>query len=113
MERTIDALGSGLGNAIGWLAEHGVLLAMFAVLWLAFGIAIAVTDGGLDRAWATIQALPGAVQVLLWILFLPVMAGLWIWETGWPLLVRLVLVIGVAGWNLLVFLPKGLRVAQR
>jgi hypothetical protein len=37
------------------------------------------------------------------------MIGLWIWETSWPLVVRLVLVIGVAGWNLLVFLPRALQ----
>ena len=43
-----------------------------------------------------------------WVLFLPVMAGLWIWETGWPTLVRLLLVVGIAGWNLLVFLPRAL-----
>jgi hypothetical protein len=28
------------------------------------------------------------------------------WETTWPFVVRIILVLGVAGWNLLVFLPK-------
>lgn len=35
--------------------------------------------------------------------------GLWIWETTWPLIVRVVLTAGIAGWNLLVFLPRGLQ----
>jgi hypothetical protein len=52
------------------------------------------------------------IQVLVWLLFLPVMAGLWIWETTWPFLLRIVLVAGVAGWNLLVFLPRALQAAH-
>ena len=57
-------------------------------------------------------ALPLLVQVVVAILFLPVVAGLWVWETTWPLLVRLILVIGVAGWNLLIFLPKAAQSAR-
>jgi hypothetical protein len=45
----------------------------------------------------------------VWVLFLPVMAGLWIWETTWPVLLRLLLVGGLAAWNLLVFLPRAVR----
>jgi hypothetical protein len=65
--------------------------------------------GSVDQAWQTIRELPLIVQIVVWVLFLPVMIGLWIWETSWPLVVRLVLVLGVAGWNLLVFLPKALQ----
>ena len=36
-------------------------------------------------------------KAVAWVLFLPVMAGLWIWESGWPTLVRLLLVGGIAG----------------
>jgi len=46
------------------------------------------------------------------VLFLPVMVDPWIWETSWPFLVRIVLVSGVAGWNLLVFLPRALEAAR-
>ena len=37
------------------------------------------------------------------------MAGLWVWESSWPFVIRLVIVIGVAGWSLLIFLPKALQ----
>jgi hypothetical protein len=37
------------------------------------------------------------------------MAGLWIWESTWPVAVRLLLVAGIAGWNLLIFLPRALQ----
>jgi hypothetical protein len=40
------------------------------------------------------------------------MIGLWIWETSWPLIVRVVLVVAIAGWNLLVFLPRALQAAR-
>jgi hypothetical protein len=49
------------------------------------------------------------VQAVVWLLFLPVAAGLWIWETTWPMLLRLLLIAGIAGWNLLVFLPRALQ----
>jgi hypothetical protein len=109
MERIIETLASGLGDSIGWLAASGVLFAVFALIWAAFGAALIWSQGSLDQAWQTIRSLPIVVQVVVWLLFLPVTFGLWAWETTWPLLVRLTLVLGVAGWNLLVFLPKAVQ----
>jgi hypothetical protein len=71
-----------------------------------FGVALVTSQGSIDQAWQAIRALPLVLQIIVWILFLPVIFGLWVWETTWPLIVRLVLVVGVAGWNLLVFLPS-------
>jgi hypothetical protein len=112
MERIIESVASGLGNSVGWLAEHGVLFGIFAILWVAFGIALIWSQGSLDQTWATIRSLPLLVQVGAWLLFLPVMAGLWIWETTWPLIVRVVLIVGLAGWNLLVFLPRAAQAVR-
>jgi len=42
------------------------------------------------------------------LLVLPLAIGLWIWETGWPLIVRLVLVVSIGAWNLWMFFPKDL-----
>lgn len=112
MEQVIDALATGFGNSIGWMAEHGVLFVVFAIVWAAFGVALVASQGSLDQAWQAIRELPLIVQLVVAVLFLPVVAGLWIWETTWPLLVRLILVIGVAGWNLLVFLPRAAQSAR-
>lgn len=112
MDRVIEPLASGLGNGIGWLADHGVLFAAFAVVWAAFGAALIVSQGSLDQAWTAIRGLPLVAQLVVWLLFLPVMAGLWIWETTWPLVVRVLLVVSLAGWNLLVFLPRALQSAR-
>jgi hypothetical protein len=101
-----------IANAIGWAAENGLLFLVFLALWIGFGAALIASQGTLDDAWAWIRTLPVIIQVLVWLLFLPVMAGLWIWETTWPFLLRIVLVAGVAGWNLLVFLPRALQAAH-
>jgi hypothetical protein len=108
MERAIETMATGLGNAVGFAADHGILFAVFAILWVAFGIGLAVSQDSIHGAWDTIRGLPWFVQGLVWILFLPVLAGLWIWETTWPFVVRLILVLGLAGWNLLVLLPRAL-----
>jgi hypothetical protein len=109
MEQVIETLASGMGNSVAWLAENGVLFAIFAVIWIAFAAGLIFSQGSVDQAWQTIRSLPLIVQTVVWVLFLPVMIGLWVWETSWPLIVRLVLVVGVAGWNLLMFLPKALQ----
>lgn len=108
MERLIEGFASTLGDGIGVAAESGILFVAFAALWLAFGAALVLTQGSIDEAWQSIRALPLVVQAVVWVLFLPLMVGMWIWETTWPIIVRLILIAGVAGWNLLVFLPRAL-----
>jgi hypothetical protein len=93
-------------NAIPWLVDHWVLFAGFAAIWAVFGAALVLNQGGLDAAWQSLNELPLILRGVLWLLFLPVTAGLWIWESTWPFVVRLVLVGGLAGWNLLIFIPR-------
>ena len=112
MEGIIETLASGMGNTVAWMAESGVLFAIFAVICAAFAIGLIWSQGSLDQAWQWIRSLPLLVQVIVWVLFLPVTAALWIWETSWPLVVRLVLVIGLAGWNLLIFLPRAVQTVK-
>ncbi len=109
VERVIETLASGLGSSVAWMAETGVLFAVFALLWLAVGAGIVWAQGSVDAAWQWIRGLPLLVQGIVWLLFLPVMAGIWIWETTWPLVVRVLLVVALAGWNLLIFLPRALQ----
>jgi len=106
MEKIIDALATGLGNSIGWMADHGILFGIFGLAWIAFAAGLVWSQGSLDQVWQSIRDLPLVVQIAVWILFLPVVVGLWVWETTWPLIVRLIVVLGIAGWNLLVFLPR-------
>ena len=102
VEQAIERVTSGLGDFVGFLADSGILFVVFALIWLAFGVALIWSQGSLDAAWQWVRDQPWPIEGLIWVLFLPVMAGLWIWETSWSLIVRLVLVIGLAGWTLLV-----------
>lgn len=93
-------------SVIPRLVSSGALLAVFAILWLAIGGSAVANPAGLDATWRAIGEWPLPVQAVGWLLFLPVMAGLWIWATDWPLVARIVLVVALAGWNLLVFIPR-------
>jgi hypothetical protein len=79
---------------------------IFGLLWVAFAVGLIWSQGSIDGAWDWLRGLPWIVQGIVWLLFLPVTIGLWIWETSWPLVLRLVLVAGLAGWSLLIFFPK-------
>ena len=110
MEQVISVVVDGIivpvTGVIPVLLSSGILFLLFAALWVAFGAGLILNQGGLDAAWAWIGELPLIVQGVAWLLFLPVVGALWAWETSWPLVVRLVLVVGLAGWSLMIFLPR-------
>ena len=105
MEQAISIL---IDKGLVPFLESGGAFVVFAIIWAAFGYALIAQQGSIDDAWSTIRSLPLPVQGLVWLLFLPVMIGLWVWETTWPVILRLILVVGLAGWNLMIFLPKWL-----
>ncbi len=115
LARSIDVLVRGLilpvTSVIPFLVRTGLLLAVFAALWAAFLAAMVVQPAALDDAWRTIGALPLPALGLAWLLFLPQVGGLWIWATDWPEIVRIILVVSIAAWNLIVFIPRREAVA--
>lgn len=74
---------------------------IFVMLWVGFVIALVVNREWLDVLWNWAQALPLVPKILVWVVFLPIMVGLWIWESSWPTLGRLVGFTGIVGWTLL------------
>lgn len=110
MEQVISVVVDGIivpvANAIPFLVSSGALFVVFALLWAGFAAGVVWHQGGLDAAWAWIGNLPLIVQGVVWLLFLPVVGALWIWETSWPLALRLILVVSLAGWSLMIFLPR-------
>lgn len=82
------------------------IFALFAVLWAVFAGALILSQGSLDQAWEWIRGLPLILRAAVWLLFLPVVAGLWIWESNWPLAIRLTLVLGLGFVNLITFFPR-------
>ena len=103
----VDSVVVPVTGTIPFLASSGILLLIFAGLWVAFGVALVRDRARLDAAWTRVRRWPLLVQALAWLLFLPVLAGLWVWHRGWSVVVRIALIAGLAGWNLLVFLPAG------
>jgi hypothetical protein len=80
--------------------------AVLTILWLGFAAALIFNQAFLDAAWQMLRGLPFIVQAVIWSLILPVAAGLWIWETSWPLWLRLVLVIGLGWVTIYTFVPR-------
>ncbi len=101
----VDTVVVPLADSVPFLASRGILLAVFAAMWILFGVALVRDRPRLDAAWRRIRRMPFVVQAVAWLLFLPVLAGLWVWKTSWPVAARMLLIAGIAGWNILVFLP--------
>ena len=80
--------------------------AILTILWLGFGAALIFNQALLDTVWQFFRGMPFVVQLVIGLLVLPVVLGLWIWESSWPLWIRLILVIGLGFATLYTFFPK-------
>jgi hypothetical protein len=76
-------------------------IVILAMLWVGFAIALVVNREWLDLLWNSVRALPSVAEIVVWVLFLPIMAGLWIWESSWSAVVRLLALAGIVVWTLL------------
>lgn len=74
---------------------------VFMVLWIGFVTALVVNRECLDVLWNWGQALPPIPKIIIWVIFTPNLVGLWIWESSWPVLGRLVGCTGIVAWTLL------------
>lgn len=79
--------------------------AVLTLLWLAFGAALILNPNMLEAAWQSFRGWPVVGQILTALLTLPVIAGLWVWQSAWPLLLRLALVAGLAWVTVYTFWP--------
>lgn len=80
--------------------------AILGILWLGFGAALIFSPVLLDTVWQFFRGMPFAVQMIVGFLVLPVALGLWIWESSWPLWIRLILVLGLGFATIYTFFPK-------
>jgi hypothetical protein len=91
-----------------------IAFAILAALWFAFALGLVGSRSSLDATWRGVGALPLPVRGVVWLLTLPVMVGLGVWEgawrtRSWPVLVRLLVVAGLALATLNAFFPRGIR----
>ena len=73
----------------------------FAILWVGFAIALIVNPEWLDLLWNWMQLLPSLPKILAWVFITPILAALWIWESSWTAIVRLLAFAGIVGWTIL------------
>lgn len=74
--------------------------AIFAILWVGFTVALIVNPEWLDTLWQWVRGLPLIAEILVWIAFLPITVGLWIWTSAGTTLVKVLGFAGIVGWTL-------------
>ncbi len=79
---------------------------VLTVLWLAFAAALILNRALLDKTWRIFRSSPLLVQIVIALFILPVIIGLAVWETRWPIWLRLVLVLGLAWVTIYTFFPR-------
>lgn len=89
----------------------GGAFAMFVVVWVGLAVAQRGDHAFLDTTWEWLRGLPAPVAVVVWLVFLPIAVGLWIWESSWTPLVGGLLAVGMVVWTLVAV--AGLRRAFR
>jgi hypothetical protein len=82
--------------------------AVLTALWLGFGAALLLNPELLDKAWRLFRSWNILLQLLVALLVLPVILGLWIWQTRWPIWLRVLLVAGLAWMTVYTFFPRSL-----
>ena len=106
MDTIITSLVGIITAPVLFLVSSGILLLVFGAAWGAFAVALVPYPARVDAAWHRLRGWPLIIQAAAWLLFLPVLAAVWVWRTSWPRVARVALVGGLAGWNLLMFLPQ-------
>jgi hypothetical protein len=86
---------------------NALVFMLFAVLWISFAAALAMRPAELDDLWGAYRRRSALAQALGWLLFLPLVLALFVWERRWHPGVRLLLVLAIATANLFMFFPRG------
>jgi hypothetical protein len=83
-----------------------VTFAAVTVLWLAYGAMLVAAPDTLGDLWRAVGDLWLPLKAVIWVLFLPWMIGLWVWQSSWPLAVRLTLDICLGVTTVIAFFPR-------
>jgi hypothetical protein len=83
-----------------------VAFTVLTLLWLGFGAALLFDRELLAKTWRLFRSWNILIQLFVALLVLPVVLGLWIWQTRWPAWMRLLLVAGLAWMTEYTFFPR-------
>lgn len=73
----------------------------FLLLWIGMAAALLFNPEWLGTVWSWVQALPALVRIPAWITLTPVLTALWIWNSDWSTILKLLAYAGIAGWTAL------------
>jgi hypothetical protein len=85
----------------------GNIIVYVVCIGLTIAVAWQILDGRAVDTWHLFRDLPIWLQVILAIVLLPWLLALWVWQTGWALPVRLIVVLGLMVFVLYAFFPRG------
>jgi hypothetical protein len=74
-------------------------VSIFAMLWIVFATALIVNREWMVLLWNWVGELPLILKLIVWVVFLPIMVGIWIWESTWPDIVRWLGFAGIVLWT--------------
>jgi hypothetical protein len=83
--------------------------ASFAIMvggWVAFAVALVVSQQTLDDVWAAVRDLPLPAEAVVWVLGFPFLVGLAIWQSSWDEAVRLIAIAALAVAYTYMFVPR-------
>jgi hypothetical protein len=83
-----------------------IAFTVLTLLWTSFGAALLFNRELLDKAWRLFRSWHIVIKLFVALLALPVVLGLWIWQTRWPAWLRLLLVAGLAWATEYTFFPR-------
>jgi hypothetical protein len=92
-------------------ARHGdplgqAWLVIMVSAWAIFFALLVAAPEALDEIWVWVRDLPLAAEIVVWIILLPWLVGLAVWQSDWSPLARgLVLALVAGGW-ILASLPR-------
>ena len=91
------------------MKNKSINLAAFSILsllWLGFLVVLFANQQLLVSAWQAFAGWPLILQIVAWLLVLPLVLGLWIWQMAWTLWLRVLLLLGLAWVTVYLFFPR-------
>jgi hypothetical protein len=98
--------GAGTG---GFFILNLIAVAAIGLLWVGFGLAAWLEPQLLAETWDWVDALPIGGEIVAWVVGLPWMVGLAVWQGPWPDLVRIGVFVGLAVASVWTFYPHRIR----
>ena len=98
--------GAGTG---GFFILNLIAVAAIGLLWVGFGLAAWLEPQLLAETWDWVDALPIGSEIVAWVVGLPWMVALAVWQGPWPDLVRIGVMVGLAVASVWTFYPHRIR----